>query len=125
MTSFREGLIQGVRYVLANSQHGILTLPMQGAGAWRRIASPGAIALNDHLSVVVTQLTPLVTKTEVLTCIGGWGGGGLYYASLDSPTRATWTGPLPDPSNLTAPLDCANAAVGRRAPTTCTLTVPA
>ena len=33
-------------------------------------------------------------RTEVLTCIGGWGGGKLYYASLDAPTRAKWTGPL-------------------------------
>ena len=32
--------------------------------------------------------------TEVLTCIGGWGGGQLYYAALDSPSHASWRGPV-------------------------------
>ena len=41
------------------------------------------------------MVTPEGAKsTEVVTCIGGWGGGTLYYAQLDSPTNATWTGPV-------------------------------
>ena len=32
--------------------------------------------------------------TEVLTCVGGWGGGQMYYAALDSPSHATWSGPV-------------------------------
>lgn len=32
--------------------------------------------------------------TEALTCVGGWGGGQLYYAALDSPSKASWRGPV-------------------------------
>ena len=84
--SFRQGQIQGKPYLLANSGNGILTRPMSG-GSWQKIKAPGGIASNAHLSVVVDK-----GNTEVVTCIGGWGGGQLYYASLDSPTTATWTG---------------------------------
>ena len=80
--SFREGLIQGRPYVLANSQNGILTMPRavsrspepkpyispalapslglhpnQG-GRWQKIAAPGGIASNAHLSVAVHDGTP-------------------------------------------------------------------
>ena len=37
---------------------------------------------------------PAKQKTELLTCIGGWGGGKLYYGAIDSPTKITWDGPL-------------------------------
>ena len=56
---------------------------------WQKIAAPGGIASNAHLSVAVHDGT-----TEVLTCVGGWGGGQLYYATLDSPSKATWSGPV-------------------------------
>jgi hypothetical protein len=101
--SFREGTIQGQPFILANTGHGIATLPKSG-GTWHKIDAPGGIAPNAHLSVVTTN-----GKTEVLTCIGGWGGGVAYYAALDTPTTATWTGPL-NMTNGTA-LDCANMAV--------------
>ena len=96
--SFREGVIQGQPYILANSQNGILTLPRAG-GTWQRIATPknGGIASNAHLSVAVHDGT-----TEVLTCIGGWGGGQLWYAAIDSPSNATWSGPLAT-QNVTYP----------------------
>eukprot|EP00935_MAST-01C_sp_MAST-1C-sp1_P002423 g2423.t1 len=101
--SFRKGTINGKAYILANSQNGILTQAMSG-GLWQRIKSPGGIAPNAHLSVVIHG-----GNTEVLTCIGGWGGGQLYYASIDSPSSATWTQPIKT-SNGTL-IDCANAAV--------------
>lgn len=91
--SFREGMIHGKPFILANSQDGILTLPKTG-GRWHKIASPGAIASNAHLSVVVHD-----DETEILTCIGGWGGGQLYYAKLLSPTAAAWEGPLMLPNH--------------------------
>ena len=87
--SFREGDINGRRFILANAASGyLLTMPRAG-GAWQRIKAPGGIASNAHLSVAAHGDT-----TEVLTCIGGWGGGQLYYARLTSPTNATWRGPL-------------------------------
>lgn len=88
--SFRAGMIQGEKYVLANSQNGILTRPWKG-GTWQRIETPGmqGIASNQHLSVAVHDGT-----TEVLTSIGGWGGGTLWYLSVDSPSDGTWTGPI-------------------------------
>jgi hypothetical protein len=92
--SFRTGTINGKKYVLANNGNGILTRPYSG-GTWQKIKAPGGIASNAHLSVVQTG-----PKLEVLTCIGGWGGGDMYYASLDSPTSATWTGPI-TPGNKT------------------------
>jgi len=33
-------------------------------------------------------------KTELVTCIGGWGGGQMYYGRVDTPTNITWTGPV-------------------------------
>jgi photosystem II stability/assembly factor-like uncharacterized protein len=101
--SFREGLIDDKPYILANAGNAILTLPMSG-GLWQSIKAPGGIAPNAHLSVVIHQ-----GKTEVLTCIGGWGGGQLYYATLDSPSSASWSKPITT-SNGTK-IDCANAAV--------------
>lgn len=86
--SFRTGTIGGTPYILANSGNGILTQPASG-GLWQRIASPGGIAPNAHLSLVETD-----GVTEVVTCIGGWGGGSLYYARIDTPSNATWTGPI-------------------------------
>ena len=56
-----------------------------------KIAAPGGIAPNAYLSVVTD---PAKQKTELLTCIGGWGGGKLYYGAIDSPTKITWDGPL-------------------------------
>jgi len=87
--SFAEGVIGGQPYIIANG-NGFLATMTRGGGAWQRIQAPGPIASNAHISVVVNPNQ----KSEVLTCIGGWGGGKLYYASLDSPTNATWTGPL-------------------------------
>ena len=55
--------------------------PHQG-GVWQKIAAPGGIASNAHLSVAVHGGT-----SEVLTCVGGWGGGQLFYAALDSPSQ--------------------------------------
>eukprot|EP00947_MAST-08B_sp_MAST-8B-sp1_P001533 g1533.t1 len=94
--SFREGFIQGKPYILANCGNGgIATMPRAG-GTWQYIKAPGGIAPNAHLSVVVNP----DKSTEVVTCIGGWGGGQLYYASVDSPTNATWTGPLSSQSEI-------------------------
>jgi len=87
--SFREGVIGGKPYILANGNGFLATMPRAG-GTWQRISAPGPIASNAHLSVVINPNQ----QTEVLTCIGGWGGGKLWYASMDSPTNATWTGPL-------------------------------
>jgi photosystem II stability/assembly factor-like uncharacterized protein len=103
--SFREGTIGGKPYILANSENGILTLPMKNGGQWQKIKAPGGIAPNAHLSVVTVGKQ----NTEVLTCIGGWGGGQIYYAALDSPSTATWTGPIKNSTGAT--IDCANAAV--------------
>ena len=87
--SFREGVIQGAEYILANGADGyIFTMPKAG-GMWKRIKAPGGIANNAHLSVVTHG-----GKTELITCIGGWGGGKLYYGSIDTPTNITWTGPV-------------------------------
>ena len=84
--SFLPGMIGGKPYIIANNQNGILTKPSEG-GKWQKIIAPGGIAGNAHISLVLNQEK---TETEVLTCIGGWGGGQLYYAHLDSPTNATW-----------------------------------
>jgi len=87
--SFREATIQGKPFIVANTGNGLATMPWDG-GDWQLIKAPGGIAPNAHLSVVINP----DKTTEVLTCIGGWGGGSLYYASLDTPSNATWTGPL-------------------------------
>lgn len=103
--SFRQGVIGGVSYIVANCGNGgLATLPLKG-GTWNLIKAPGPMASNDLLSLVVNP----DQTTEVLTCIGGWGGGNLYYASLQSPTNATWIGPLKNQTGT--PYDCANAAV--------------
>ena len=87
--SFRAGVIQGKDYILANGASGyIFTKPMEG-GTWQKIKAPGGIANNHHLSVVITD-----GLTEVVTCIGGWGGGTLYYGSVNTPTDITWVGPI-------------------------------
>ena len=63
-----------------------------------------------YLSVVITA-----GKTELLTCIGGWGGGKLYYGALDTPTSMTWTGPISAVFNGTTSLiDCACAPLTQR-----------
>jgi hypothetical protein len=90
--SFREGKIGGVAFALANSQNGILTQPLDGSANWTRIATPGGLAPNAHLSIVANDAGG--GGTEVVTCVGGWGGGELYTATLDSPSSATWTGPI-------------------------------
>ena len=79
----------GKPYIIANGNGFLATMPRAG-GPWLKIPAPGPIAPNAHLSVVINA----DQTTEVLTCIGGWGGGKLYYATLDSPSNATWTGPL-------------------------------
>jgi len=101
--SFREGTIKGKQYILANTQNGIATVLLSG-GQWQVNKAPGGIAQNAYISTV----TNTAGETEVLTCIGGWGGGALYYGSFDSPTKMKWEGPLA--VNKTA-IDCANAAV--------------
>jgi len=107
--SFREGVIGGVKYVFANTQDGIGTQPLAG-GAWQKVKAPGDIAPNSYISLVTTK-----GKTEVLTCIGGWGGGQLYYGAFDSPTSVTWEGPISangvGPNGEKGEIDCANAAV--------------
>lgn len=87
--SFREGIIQGKEYVLANNDAGYILTMLKTGGKWQRIKAPGGIANNAHLSVVTHD-----GLTEVVTCIGGWGGGSLYYAKIHSPTNASWTGPV-------------------------------
>jgi hypothetical protein len=79
-------------------------MPRSGSEKWKKIKAPGGIAPNAHLSVVVNN-----GATEVLTCIGGWGGGQLYYAQIDSPTSATWSQPIKTKNGTL--IDCANAAV--------------
>lgn len=78
-------------------------MPLSG-GTWQKIAAPGPIAPNAYISLVTTA-----GKTELLTCIGGWGGGKLYYAAFETATTATWTGPITPTGGQ--PIDCANAAV--------------
>jgi hypothetical protein len=88
--SFRQAVIAGKQYIVANGGSGwILTRPLAGSEPWQKIKAPGGMAPNMYLSVVSTA-----GKTELLTCIGGWGGGKLYYGMLDSPTEITWDGPL-------------------------------
>ena len=118
--SFRAGQIGSEPYILANAGSGfILTMPRAG-GLWQRIAAPGGIANNAHLSVVTP---PGQESSEVLTCVGGWGGGQLYYGKLESPTTATWQGPLMTPSTSYGTWDSFPATSlvwGRcRAPDTC------
>ena len=60
-----------------------------GNDPWQKIKAPGGMAPNMYLSLVTTA-----GKSEVLTCIGGWGGGKLYYGALDTPSSMTWKGPL-------------------------------
>lgn len=105
--SFREAVIAGDKYIVANGGNGwILTRPQSG-GKWQKIKAPGGMAPNMYLSVVITA-----GKTELLTCIGGWGGGKLYYGALDTPTSITWTDPISSVFNGTTSLiNCANAAV--------------
>ena len=88
--SFRQGVIAGKPYIFANVNGAIGTLPL-GGGKWEKITAPGGIAPNAYLSVVTDKAEQ---KTELLTCIGGWGGGKLYYGAIDSPTEITWEGPL-------------------------------
>jgi len=102
--SFREGLIQGKQYILANCGNGGIGTMPRGGGTWQYIKAPGPIAPNGHLSVVINP----DQTTEVFTCIGNWGGGKLYYAKVNTPTSATWVGPL---GSSTETYDCANAAV--------------
>ena len=83
-----QATIKGAPYVIANTGNGIATMPL-GGGPWVKNAAPGGIAPNAYISSVTTA-----GATEVLTCIGGWGGGVLYYASFDSPSKVTWTGPI-------------------------------
>jgi len=87
--SFREGLIQGHPYILANGADGYIFNQPKKGGMWKRIKAPGGIANNAHLSVVTHD-----GHTEVVTCVGGWGGGSLYYGLLVNETNATWTGPV-------------------------------
>merc|ERR1711865_1097800 len=84
-----EGVIGGKPYILANGNGFLATMPRAG-GTWQRISAPGPIASNAHISIVINPNQ----QTEFFTCIGGWGGGKLWYASIDTPTNATWTGPL-------------------------------
>jgi hypothetical protein len=92
--SFRTGMIQGKKYVIANGNGKILTRLYSG-GTWNQIKAPGGIPSNQHLSVVTTK-----GVTEVVTAIGGWGGGQLYYGKLDTPTTMTWTGPITPASQV-------------------------
>jgi photosystem II stability/assembly factor-like uncharacterized protein len=102
--SFREGTIGGKQYILANSGNAILTQPMSSpTDLWQSIKTPGGIASNHHLSVVIHD-----GETEVFTCIDGFNGE-LYYATLDSPSSATWSKPLTTTNG--AVIHCANAAV--------------
>ena len=104
--SFREATIDGKQYIIANGGDGIILTRPLASGTWQKIQAPDKahMASNMYLSVVTTA-----GKSEVLTCLGGWGGGKLYYGALDSPTAITWDGPLMT-QNGTA-IDCANAAV--------------
>ena len=104
--SFRQTVIDGKQYIIANAEDGfILTRPL-ASGPWSKIDAPDKLhmASNMYLSVVATA-----GKSEVVACFGGWGGGKLYYGAFDSATTMTWDGPLME--NATTPIDCANAAV--------------
>jgi hypothetical protein len=107
--SFRQGVIQGKDYIVANCGSGyILTRPLAG-GKWQKIKAPGGMAPNMYLSIVTTAGTDgAADKSEVLTCIGGWGKGQLYYGALDSPTDITWTGPISatNATGATVLIDC-------------------
>jgi photosystem II stability/assembly factor-like uncharacterized protein len=102
--SFRQGVIQGKDYIIANCGSGYMLTRLLAGGKWEKIKAPGGMAPNMYLSVVTTA-----GVSEVLTCIGGWGGGKLYYGAFDSPSKITWEGPLME--NATTTIDCANAAV--------------
>jgi len=107
--SFREAIITDDKYnyIVANGGNGWIFTRPQAGGKWQKIKAPGGMAPNMYLSVVISA-----GKTELLTCIGGWGGGKLYYGTLDSPTEITWTDPISSIFNgTTALINCANAAV--------------
>ena len=122
--SFRQGVISGTDYIFANGEGDaaadapradapgaavvpgaapgaapadvspaggtgfIATKPLKD-GVWQKVKAPGGIAPNAYLSVVTTA-----GKSEILTCIGGWGGGKLYYGAVDTPSKITWDGPM-------------------------------
>ena len=99
--SFRQGVIGGVDYILAGTDGGILTRPLGGSGlcgsgqpCWQKIDAPGGQSPSAELSVVTTG-----GVTEVVTCMGPWTGGQLWYAKIDSATNATWDGPKALPNH--------------------------
>jgi len=103
VVSFREAVISGEKYIIANADGGyILTRAMAG-GLWQKIKAPNGMPPNMELSVVITA-----GKTEVFVCIYGK----LYYGALDTPTTITWTEPIKSQFNgTTTDNSCANAAV--------------
>ena len=87
--SFRSGMINGEHYILANADRAILTRKLSSACGWQKIDAPGGFPANQHLSVIVHD-----GNTEVLTVVGGWGGGDMYYGNIVNETYAKWTGPV-------------------------------
>jgi len=87
--SFRSGMINSEHYILANADKAILTRKSSSVCGWQKIDAPGGCPANQHLSVIVQD-----GNTEVLTVVGGWGGGDMYYGNIVNETYAKWTGPV-------------------------------
>lgn len=109
VASFREGTINGVQYVIANTGNGIGTLPLAG-GKWAKIAAPGPIPDTNYISLVTSHKLFRERTTEALVCIGNEGGGKMYYVAFETASTATWSAPI-TPTSASAPIDCMTAAV--------------
>jgi len=65
------------------------TRKLSSVCGWQKIDAPGGQPANQHLSVIVQD-----GNTEVLTVVGGWSGGDMYYGNIVNETYAKWTGPV-------------------------------
>lgn len=92
---FKQAVIDGKDYIIANANANLLTRPLDGASPWQKAEqaedAPGSYR---GLSVVTTA-----GKSEVFTCANQQGKpAGLFFGAIDSPTNVTWDGPLKQPN---------------------------
>ena len=94
---FKQAVIDGKDYIVANADADLLTRPLadDGAGLWQKAQqAEGAPGSFRGLSVVTTA-----GKSEVFTCANQLGKpAGLFFGAIDSPTNVTWDGPLKQPN---------------------------
>ena len=94
---FKQAVIDGKDYIVANADADLLTRPLadDGAGLWQKAQqAEGAPGSFRGLSVVTTA-----GKSEVFTCANQNGKPpGLFFGAIDSRTNVTWTGPLKQPN---------------------------